>query len=1150
MRTLPLIARALVVLVLWLVLAWFLGTWLHLHGSNLWLLRIGMALLGVAGFAGFCWLESRSGGGGGAGRDEVDLLLQEADARLQDSNLGRSASTGRLPAIFLLGDSGVAKTSTVLHSGLEPELLAGQAFQDDAVAPTRSLNIWLARQWLLLDPAGGLLADAPSRHGLLRRLAPLKLQSIFGGGEMAPRVALVCVDCESLTAPGAAEAMISRARVLRETLGEISHLLGIRLPVYVLFTKLDRLAHFFDYAATFSEEEAAQVFGVTLPISVESAGVYAELEAKRLNEVFSNLAFALSDHRPDFLMREQDAAKLPSIYEFPREFRKMRSVLIQFLVDLCRPSQLRSNPFLRGFYFSGVRPVTLSDVPAATPAPQVPHRAFDADATRVFVSGGRTVAPEAFEQVPNLRRVPQWVFLSHLFTDVILRDRTALGSSSSSVKLNVWRRVLLVAAGLLGLLLATAWIVSFAGNYALKSTALEAALAAQNQTVVPDQLASVESLRSLEELRQSLVTLSDYQRAGRPLRLGWGLYVGEQLYDPLYRIYFGSFRRLLLAQIQDNLVDLLSRPSATPDRVALYNALKAYLITTSNPDKSTAAFLPPVLTANWLKGRPIDADRSALANQQFLFYSAELRLKNPYPNFATPDETATRVARAYLKQSATIEPLYQAMLTKASSLTPTLVFNKDYPGSAEVVVNTYPVPGAFTKPGWAYLQKAILNPKEYFNGEAWVLGPDTYANLDPAKLQQQLQERYQTDYVKTWREFLHASRVAGFGSIPDAASKLSKLSGNQSPLLSVLCMVSDNTSVEAKAVSDLFQPPQQVAPAGCHDHLAAPGNAAYMDGLNKLLSALQALITNPSNDTFKSDALTSALSADGQVRQLARNFPVDKDGAVDSATQTLLEDPIKHVQAILIGAPAEEANRAGKAFCGEFGALMAKYPFQPASTKDATTQEVGQIFRPMDGTLWKLQQDALQKYLVRQGSEFVAKPGSPAATPAFIAFFNRAASVSAALFPNTAPNNSPQMQFSFAVKVNPSDDVQAVTLTIGSQALHYSGGASSPQQFSWMASGSEEVKLRVTFAGGSDFDYPSSRGTWAIFHFFAHFEHWQTSGSTSTMDWTLRAGSDPVVVPKSGRPATVSLSLDTAGAPDILRPGYFSALNCAVPAVR
>jgi type VI secretion system protein ImpL len=1145
----PRVARALTVLVLWLLLAWFLGTWLHLHGSNLWILRGGLALLGLAGFAGYLWLGSRGASSpvGGTQGNEVDLLLREADARLQASTLGRAAKVAGLPAIFLLGDSGAAKTSTVLHSGLEPELLAGQAYYGDTIAPTRSLNLWFARQWLLIDPAGNLLSDPATRQGLIRRLAPLKLGAVLGGSNALPRAAVVCIDAESFLAAGAAEAMTARARNLRDVLGDISHVLGIRLPVYVLLTKMDRLGHFFEYTGNLSEEEAAQVFGVTLPMTADSgAGVYAEQETKRLNEVFSNLTFSLCDHRPDFLAREQDAAKLPSIYEFPREFRKMRAVLVQFLVDLCRPSQLRANPFLRGLYFTGVRPVTVSDVAPAAAAPRVQPSTFDADATRLFIAGGHPVAqPEAL-QAPNVRRVPQWVFLSHLFPDVILRDHSALGSSSSSVKLNIWRRVLLATAAVLSLLFATFWIISFAGNHALESAAVDAARAAQNQDVAPEQLASAESLRRLEDVRQSLAQVSDYERFGRPMHLGWGLFIGDQLYDPLYRIYFGLFRRLLLAPVQNNMADLLSRPAPNQDRTYVYKALKAYLITTSNHEKSTADFLPPVLAVHWIKDRPIDPNRAALAAKQFSFYSEELRLKNPYPNYAIPDDTAVQASRAFLKSSATIEPAYQAMLAQASSQNPTFVFNKQFPASADVVVNTYPVAGAFTKPGWVYMQKAINNPREYFNGEAWVLGPDTFKNLDPAKMQQQLQDRYRADFVKTWREFLHATRVPGYGSIPDAVNKLGKLTGNQSPLLSLMCVVSENTAVEAKPVSDLFQPPQQVDPNPCHDHLAGPANAAYMDGLSKLFTSLQALVSDQANDAFRTEALTNALSADAQVRQMARNFPVDKDGAVDSTTQALLQDPIKHVQDLIAGVPAQVANGKAQAFCGQFRALMAKYPFQSGATTQATAQEITDIFKPKDGALWKLYQDVLPKYLILQGSEYAAKTGTPAATAAFVKFFNRAAGISEAFF----PNNAQQLQLAFAVKANPTEEVQAVTLSMGAQTLHYTGGSSTPQQFTWAGASPQEVKLRVKFAGGTDLDYPTSTGPWAVFEFFSQFEKWQTSGSASTMEWTLRASGKPITVPKSGHPATVSLVLDTGSAPNILKPGYFSGLTCVAQAVR
>ena len=55
----------------------------------------------------------------------------------------------------------------------------------------------------------------------------------------APRAVLVCYSCEALRQPGAREATVAAARELRGTLGTIAQSYGIRLPVYVLFTKSD-----------------------------------------------------------------------------------------------------------------------------------------------------------------------------------------------------------------------------------------------------------------------------------------------------------------------------------------------------------------------------------------------------------------------------------------------------------------------------------------------------------------------------------------------------------------------------------------------------------------------------------------------------------------------------------------------------------------------------------------------------------------------------------------------------------------------------------------------------------------------------------------------------------------------------------------------
>ena len=195
----------------------------------------------------------------------------------------------------------------------------------------------------------------------------------------------------------------------------------------------------------------------------------------------------------------------------------------------------------------------------------------------------------------------------------------------------------------------------------------------------------------------------------------WGLYHGDQLLEAARHIYFDRFQRLLLANTQSNLVTALNAlpASASPDSDygAGYNPLKAYLITTTNPDKSTQEFLTPVLMQYWLNGRVPDTDeQKQLAQLQFDFYANELRSGNPYS--IAPAMTSVNHARSYLASFGGFARIYQQMITAANKAAPSIDFNRLYPGSSAVVVESHIVPGAFTRNGFNFMQDAILHPDQ------------------------------------------------------------------------------------------------------------------------------------------------------------------------------------------------------------------------------------------------------------------------------------------------------------------------------------------------------------------------------------------------------------------------------------------------------
>jgi len=86
----------LAALVVYLVIAWFLGNLLHLHGRDLWVLRIGLSIIGVAAAAVFLWFkrkEQKEATGmnepSGPAHAEVDALAVRPQYRPDAARAGR-----------------------------------------------------------------------------------------------------------------------------------------------------------------------------------------------------------------------------------------------------------------------------------------------------------------------------------------------------------------------------------------------------------------------------------------------------------------------------------------------------------------------------------------------------------------------------------------------------------------------------------------------------------------------------------------------------------------------------------------------------------------------------------------------------------------------------------------------------------------------------------------------------------------------------------------------------------------------------------------------------------------------------------------------------------------------------------------------------
>jgi type VI secretion system protein ImpL len=1089
------------VLLVYLVLVWFFAGWMNPPGSGVWVLRIGLWLLGLLG-AGFTvwWVRRQKAEEGtdstgfiSGAATEVDLIVRDAVRKLKNSPMSRGASLRNLPLIFLVGDPGSAKTTTIIHSALDPELLAGHVYQDNTVVPTRIANFWYTRQAVFVDGGGGLFSQPELWRRLIKLVQPGRVASA-GKQQQAPRAAIVCFDTESFLRQGAPEATLSAARRLGTRLLEISQLLGISFPIYVLFTRADRLgaradggSAFLDYVAGLSKDETSQVLGVTLPVrSLQASGVYADEETRRLEKAFDELFYSLSEKRIDLLSGANQADKLPGIYEFPRELRKLRKMLVQFLVDLGRPSQLNVNPFLRGFYFCGVRPTVIEDAPAPAFEAQAPDAGYNANATVVFGAGGmRAPEPMAAPRMSGARRVPEWVFLSQLFNEVLLKDRVALSASGFSSRVSLLRRIALTLVIVISLIFAVGFLTSFVGNFFLQRDVKETVGKVKDIRATPGQLPDLDQLQKLENLRQNVDKLAGYSRQGAPWSLRWGMYSGDDIYTAAWRAYFDGFSNLLFAETERKLLTTLQtgkekpNPTDSGDQYQItYNDLRAYLITTKPQDAkySTRDFLSPVLLKHWREGRTPDDSVAQLAATQFDFYSTELAIANPYS--LSPDVGAIDRAQEYLGGFAGIERYYFPLLEKARTTgNHDISFRSLFPNDTGVIDSRDTVKAAFTHDGFALVQSAINAPTSQMS-EEWVLGKSAAGELEPSVLRQKLKERYNDDFAQAWRNVLNNAHVIISSSYPkEAAARLEILAGAGSPILELMWFVSHNTSVDNQDIANAFASVQGIVPPGPDKGFPPayklPSNQPYTDALSTLREAMSNLANSnlPPSDTHLADAANAAAEAVKTNAEKVAGNQVDEKYHVRDIVARLLKEPAVAAQAAIGGAGKAGLNAAGAQFCQQLNQLKAYFPFNPTGQDLPLDQLNGILGSAPNSALQTFYTTRLAQFVIKQGSTYAANDSAAIKiSPAFVSFFRQVKGLSDTLYPNGSP--TPHLDYSLK---QVTTNVDGLSLKMGSDSL---SGTGQTKNFTWTAGTGDSIQVTV-----KDSPENANSGPWALFHF-------------------------------------------------------------------
>jgi type VI secretion system protein ImpL len=213
--------------------------------------------------------------------------------------------------------------------------------------------------------------------------------------------------------------------------------------------------------------------------------------------------------------------------------------------------------------------------------------------------------------------------------------------------------------------------------------------------------------------------------------------------------------------------------------------------------------------------------------------------------------------------------------------------------------------------------------------------------------------------------------------------------------------------------------------------------------------------------------------------------------------------------------------------------LLGKFPFNPDASADATLAEVGAVLAPNTGSLWAFQQERLAGILEKQGDQWVQKPTSPVALSApFVAFFNRAARVSDALY---AGGPEPR------VVLTARGLGKQATLFQGAQAAKL-GGQAPPAQLVWPSTSGREARLELGYRDlvvlGRTKVVARAGGEWALFRLVAQAAKWDGNGGTWRAEWNA-GGQGPVAV-----------EFSFANGQPVLQRGWLGGMACPAQVTR
>ncbi|MGA3001262.1 MAG: type VI secretion system membrane subunit TssM [Acetobacteraceae bacterium] len=1083
------------------------------------------------------------------------------------------------PWYAIIGPPGAGKTTALLNAGLSFPLAAEMGQGPIAgVGGTRMCEWMFTDDAVLIDTAGRYTTQdsdsAVDKAGwdaflsLLKRTRPRQpLNGVI--------IAIAMTDIAAASPPE----RLAHARAIRRRIKELSDQLGVRMPVYAIFTKADLLAGFMEFFDDLDREKRGAVWGTTFPLNKTDGGSSAAFAAE-----FDLLVERLNQRLVDRLQAERSPERRVAIAGFPVQVGSLKQPLTEFVQEAFGGTRLDPAPFLRGIYFaSGTQEGTPIDRLTGALA-----RGFGIDQQRA-----PSLRPEAGKSY----------FLTRLLKDVIFGEAMLVSRDPAAVKRGWMLR--LGAAGL-------AALIALVGAAALIQTrSVNSSAIAQENAAVSQYVAAVQALPLDPVNDADLAKVVPVLDMARNLPFGaqvpatqtqWfpGLSQTGKLGAGANQIYANALDNVFLPRLMWRLEGQMR--SRITDAPFLYEAIRTYLMLGS-AGPLDRAWIKAWMKLDWLSMFPGPMGQ---ATRDSLAAHLDTLLDQPLPH-VTLDGALVDDARRTFSRVTLAERVYQVIRNSPEAAALPQWVPADAAGASGLSVFTRRsgasldsgLPGFYTVDGFykvvlPMLPKALAQVAD----DSWVLGKQSEfsaASPQAQTLQQDVVKLYSDEYAANWDAFLADIDLPPLTNSQQSVQTLYILSSPQSPMRDMLtAIVKQLMLTQAPPVSPTAAGAAQVA-AGAAGALAnsataklqgllgAPGTpveppgkaieqrydalikfvgkgpGSPLDSVLKALSDLQQALDRLNNPTPGAAVVSGgAASAIEQLRTQAAQSPEPvrrwliamvgggsspggsspgggmpgKSGAASppppgggGAIQKQLALAQKQATLQAFNAPDGPATLCQRAVAG-------RYPFVPSSANDIPLDDFARLFAP-GGLLDTFFNTQLRPFVNMAGTNWKLQPAGdvePPISQGDLAQFQRAAAIRDLFF--GPGGKDPAVRFDIT-PISADNVTKQVTIDLGDQQIVYAHGPTRPVTVNWPGT-NRIISARLAFDPPPSSGSPviQTSGPWALFRLFDHGTLRQTgSADRYNLDFVLGD-------------RTASFEIRAGSVLNPLAPGLLRAFSC------